>query len=353
MNTHAAATHIDLAPGYRISRLIKGGWQLAGGHGSVERERAIADMAAFATAGITTFDCADIYTGVEEIIGEFLRRWRPEHQQAAQHVRVHTKFVPDLDALASLTAHDIRRIIDRSRERLGLRALDLVQFHWWDYDIHGLKDAAHYLDALRQEERIHHLGVTNLDTPRLATLLDAGIPIVSHQLQYSLLDRRAAGAMVSLCMSRGVGILAYGAVAGGFLSERWLGVAEPAASLENRSLVKYKLIIDEFGGWSLYQELLRVLAGIAARHQVRIGTVAIRWVLDQPGVAAAIVGARDASHLPHTVAALGLHLTDDDRAELDAILARSRGPTGEVYALERDRHGAHGRIMRYNLNAMR
>ena len=353
MSTHSSETHVDLAPGYRISRLIKGGWQLAGGHGSVERERAIADMAAFADAGITTFDCADIYTGVEELIGEFLRRWRPEHQHAGEHVRVHTKFVPDLDALASLTAHDIRRIIDRSRERLGVRALDLVQFHWWDYDIHGLKDAAHYLDALRQEGRVRHLGVTNFDTSRLATLLDAGIPVVSHQLQYSLLDRRAAGTMTSLCMERGVGILAYGAVAGGFLSERWLGVPEPGEPLENRSLVKYKLIIDEFGGWGLYQELLRALARIATRHQVRIGTVAIRWVLDQPGVAAAIVGARDARHLPHTCAALALHLTDGDRAELGEILARSQGPTGEVYALERDRGGTHGRIMRYNLNAMR
>lgn len=352
MSNHASATHIELTPGYRISRLIKGGWQLAGGHGSVERERAIADMAAFAEAGITTFDCADIYTGVEELIGEFLRRWRPEHQHAGEHVRVHTKFVPDLDALASLTAHDIRRIIDRSRERLGLRALDLVQFHWWDYDIHGLKDAAHYLDALRQEGRIRHLGVTNFDTPRLLTLLDAGIPIVSHQLQYSLLDRRAAGAMTALCMERSVGMLAYGAVAGGFLSERWLGHPEPTGALENRSLVKYKLIIDEFGGWALFQELLHALARVAERHGVRIGTVAIRWVLDQPGVAAAIVGARDARHLPHTIAALGLHLTDDDRAEIDAILARSPGPAGEPYALERDRLGPHGRIMRYNLNAM-
>ena len=65
------ATHIDLAPGYRISRLIKGGWQLAGGHGPVAHAHALADMAAFVEAGITTFDCADIYTGVESLIGRF------------------------------------------------------------------------------------------------------------------------------------------------------------------------------------------------------------------------------------------------------------------------------------------
>ncbi|MFZ9479646.1 MAG: aldo/keto reductase, partial [Steroidobacteraceae bacterium] len=62
---------LALAPGYTISRLIKGGWHLAGGHGSVDRQQALRDMAAFVEAGITTIDCADIYTGVEELIGEF------------------------------------------------------------------------------------------------------------------------------------------------------------------------------------------------------------------------------------------------------------------------------------------
>ena len=62
----------DLRPGHRISRVIKGGWQLAGDHGEVRREQAIADMEAFLDAGITTFDCADIYTGVEEMIGHFI-----------------------------------------------------------------------------------------------------------------------------------------------------------------------------------------------------------------------------------------------------------------------------------------
>lgn len=345
-----SVTHTDLAPGYRISRLIKGGWQLAGGHGIVEREQALADMRAFAEAGITTFDCADIYTGVEALIGDFLREWRPSHQHAGEQIRVHTKFVPDLGALASLTAHDIRRIIDRSRERLGLRALDLVQFHWWDYDIPGLVDAARYLDALRREGKIRHLAVTNFDTVHLTAILEAGVPIVSHQLQYSLLDRRAAGSMAALCRAHGVGMLAFGAVAGGFLSEKWLGADEPSEPLENRSLSKYKLIIDEFGGWEPFQSLLHVLDDIARRHQVRIGTVAIRWVLDQPGVTAAIVGARHAGHLDATRAALTLQLTDDDRRAIDAALASADGPAGDVYHLERDREGRHGRIMRYNLN---
>jgi aryl-alcohol dehydrogenase-like predicted oxidoreductase len=62
---------MSLRPDHRISRVIKGGWQLAGGHGAVDRQAGIEDMIAFADAGITTFDCADIYTGVEAMIGDF------------------------------------------------------------------------------------------------------------------------------------------------------------------------------------------------------------------------------------------------------------------------------------------
>jgi aryl-alcohol dehydrogenase-like predicted oxidoreductase len=346
--------HITLPCGYTISRLIKGGWQLAGGHGAIERDRALADMAAFVAAGIDTFDCADIYTGVEALIGEFLRsRAELASGEPAPLVRVHTKCVPDLAALPTLHPSDIEGIIDRSRARLGVDALDLVQFHWWDYDRGDVIAAARTLEALRTAGKIRHIGVTNFDTPRLRALLEAGIPVVSHQLQYSLLDRRPAGPMAALCQERGVAMLAYGSVAGGFFSERWLGAPEPGDALENRSLVKYRLIIDEFGGWSRFQELLRVLDAIARRHDVRIGTVAIRWTLDQPGVAAAIVGARHAGHLEHTRRAIDLQLTDADRDEIGAAIAGASGPAGDVYALERDREGVHGRIMRYNLNTPR
>ena len=66
-----AVPTFTLRPGHEISRVIRGGWQLAGGHGPVDRAQTIADMVAFAEAGIVTFDCADIYTGVEEMIGAF------------------------------------------------------------------------------------------------------------------------------------------------------------------------------------------------------------------------------------------------------------------------------------------
>lgn len=337
---------VELAPGYRIARLIRGGWQLAGDHGPVERSRAVADMAAFPAAGIDAFDCADIYTGVEEMIGDF----REQFADLAA-IKVHTKLAPDADALP-VSRDQVRAIVDRSRRRLRQDRLDLVQLHWWRYEVDGAIETAGWLRELQGEGAIDRLGATNFDTPRLRAILDAGVPLVSHQVQYSLLDRRPENGMTALLAERGMGLLAYGTLAGGFLTDRWLGQREPdVAALGNRSLVKYKLIIDDFGGWAPFQGLLRVLRGVGDRHGVPVSAVATRWVLDRPTVAAAIVGARYARHLPDSLLVFGLMLGADDRAAIDAVLDRHAGPRGDTFELERDRSGPHGRIMKYNLNA--
>jgi aryl-alcohol dehydrogenase-like predicted oxidoreductase len=335
--------HFELAPGYRIPRIIRGGWQLAGDHGAVDRERAVAEIAAFVDVGLDTVDGADIYTGVEELYGDFNARRRAAGQAPLQ---VHTKCVPDFDDLARVDASYIRRIVERSLQRLRVERLDLVQFHWWDYRVPGMVDAALALAALQREGLIRLVGGTNFDTPQTAAMRDAGVPLASMQVQYSLLDRRPEYSLVKL----GVPLLCYGTLAGGFFSERWLGAPEPGAELRNRSLIKYRLVIEDFGGWDAFQALLHVLKTIGDRHGVGIASVATRWVLDRPGVAAAIVGARYADHLDDTLAVFGLRLDDADRALLAPLLAAHAGLEGDTYSLERDKGGRHGRIMKYNLN---
>ena len=156
--------------------------------------------------------------------------------------------------------------------------------------------------------------------------------------------------MAEAAAKHGVSFLCYGTVAGGFLSDRWLGAQEPGDDLENRSLVKYKLIIDDIGGWELFQALLQTLRGIADRHGTDIATVASAAMLSRPGVAAVIVGARNRSHLPSNLAISDLKLTAEDHAEIVGVLAQANELDGDVYTLERDRHGRHGSIMKYNLN---
>lgn len=342
---------IELRPGYRISRIIKGGWQLAGDHGEVEPERAIADMAAFVDAGITTFDCADIYTGVEAMIGAFLAGYRDaQGADAAAAIKVHTKLVPDIDALRRVDRPYVERIVDRSRARLRVERLDLVQLHWWDYAVPGCCDALHHLAALQQAGKVDRIGTTNFDLEHLQELRSTGVDIVSVQSQYSLLDSRPAGAFATWCRANRVAILAYGALAGGFLTDAWLGRPDPGHQFANRSLTKYRLIIDEFGGWELFQALLVVLREIADRHGVTIANVAVRAMLDNPDVGAVILGARYAHHLPQNLKTLSFHLDEEDRVRLDAVLSQRQGPSGPVYGLERDRSGRHGRIMKYHLN---
>lgn len=338
----------ELAPGYAISRIIRGGWQLAGGHGPVETERAVADMARFLDAGITAFDGADIYTGVEELYGRFRSTLPPAD---AARLRIHTKFVPDWDALAGVDGGYVTRIVDRSLQRLRAERLDLVQFHWWNYEVPGLVEAARHLAELQRLGKIDQLGGTNFDTPNTEAMLAAGVRLVSMQVQYSLLDRRPENGLAELCARTGMRLLCYGTLAGGFLSETWLGRPKPEEPLAHRGLRKYLLIIEDFGGWELFQALLRVLQRIGSRHGVPIAAVATRWILDRPGVAAAIIGARYADRLDESLAVFRVALDDADRSKIGSILEQARGPLGDTFALERDREGRHGRIMKYNLNA--
>jgi aryl-alcohol dehydrogenase-like predicted oxidoreductase len=344
----------ELASGYSISRVIAGFWQLAGGHGMVEKKKALMLMRLFLEGGITTFDCADIYTGVEELIGEFLSQNRTRIlSKQIPPVQVHTKYVPDLDVLPTLSKKYTEAVIDRSLRRLRIERVDLVQFHWWDFDIPGFVDTALHLADIQRAGKIRSIGTTNFDALHLRELLEAGVPLVSNQVQYSVLDRRPEKNLLELTRKYGFRLLCYGTVAGGFLSERYFGKYPPDEPLENRSLIKYRLIIEEFGGFDLFKELLHVLWQIAERHTVGIAEVAIRYILQKPMVGGVIIGARNSRHLPRLQRLYSFQLDQKDMEQIKKVLSRAKGPSGPVYGLERDREGAHGRIMKYNLNRVK
>ena len=202
---------IELRPDYAISRVIKGGWQLSGDHGAVDKGNAVQDMLTFVDRGITTFDCADIYTGVEAMIGEFVDLVRQERgEQTLDQIKVHTKFVPDYGQLQTISRTYVETIIDRSLQRLRLPRLNLVQFHWWDYNISGYLDALFFLKELQQAGKIDKISVTNFDAAHIAEICGAGIELVSAQVQYSLLDQRPAAQFTETSRQNKVHILCYG-----------------------------------------------------------------------------------------------------------------------------------------------
>ena len=342
---------IEIQPGYSISRVIKGGWHLAGGHGSVNLDQALEDMYHFVKAGITTFDCADIYTGVEELIGKFRKKYADEFSSGElAPLQIHTKYVPDYNALATLTRDETVRIIDRSLKRLGVEQLDLVQFAWWDYKYPKYLETAVHLSELQKAGKIRLLGITNFDTKRILEFIDAGVNIATNQVQYSVLDQRVESHMTSIAQKYNIPYLCYGTIAGGFLSDRYLNMPDPLPPYENRSLTKYRLIIDEFGGYDLFQKALVVLYEIANQYDVGIAEVACQYILQKPMVAGVIVGARNRNHLRSLQQLDHLTLEEKDIDLINSIVSKSKGPHGPFYALERDKTGKHGSIMKYNLN---
>lgn len=345
----SAVPRLELAPGFSISRIIKGGWQLSQGHRQHTDADPAAHMHRFAEAGITTFDCADIYTGVEALIGRFLAEWKAFHGSDHQ-VRVLTKFVPDYDDLASMDRTYVQRIIDRSLKRLGQERLDMVQFSWWNYGIERWVEVAGWLKEMQDAGKIALVSGTNFNTQATREIMNAGIGLKTMQVQYSLLDNRPEQSLSGLCAETGMKLLCYGTLAGGFLSERWLGQPDPEQPFANRSLVKYRLVIEDCGGWDWYQALLSTLNGIARKHGVSIANVAARAILDQDAVGGLIIGAATADHLENNLNVFRFSLDDDDRQKISIIREQGKSIEGDVFDAERDKEGRHGRIMRYNLN---
>jgi aryl-alcohol dehydrogenase-like predicted oxidoreductase len=334
----ASLERFALAPDLTICRILNGMWQVAGGHGRIEREKALTSMAAYVDAGFTTWDLADHYGPAEDFVGEFRRRYAAARgEQALLDLQFGTKWVPRPGPMPPSV---VEAAIALSRRRMATETLDLLQFHWWDYADRRYFDALAHLSDLRDAGAIRHLGLTNFDTERLAGILDHGILVVSNQIQFSLIDRRPEVRMVPFCRERGVHLLAYGTACGGLLSERYLNQPEPRDSaLDTISLRKYKRMVDDWGGWRLFQELLAAISDVATRHAVGITTVAVRWVLDRPAVAGAILGRRLGltDHRDDDTRVFSVGLDAEDHARIEAVQAKSRdlvsliGDCGDEY----------------------
>jgi aryl-alcohol dehydrogenase-like predicted oxidoreductase/enamine deaminase RidA (YjgF/YER057c/UK114 family) len=319
-----------LAPGLEISRIITGLWQIADmekGGGRVDLDKAAADMADYARAGFDTFDMADHYGSAEDIAGRFRSAYREPSV-------VLTKWCP---APGPLTKEVVRSAVETALQRLHSDSIDLLQLHWWMFQHPAWIDALGELAAHRDQGLIREIGVTNFDTDHLRVAVKHGFPIVSNQVCFSLLDRRAGEDMTAFCRAHGVKLIVYGVLAGGLLTERWHRKPEPTADrICDWSTMKYKRFVDRIGGWTVLQSLLDVLHGIARKHAVSIANVASRWVLDQEAVAGIIVGARlgESEHREENARVFDFALDQEDRAHIaDALTETQRipGDCGDEY----------------------
>ncbi|KAM5584430.1 hypothetical protein ABKV19_004016 [Rosa sericea] len=257
-----------------ICRVLNGMWQTSGAWGRIDRDDAVEAMLRYADAGLSTFDMADHYGPAEDLYGIFINRVHKERPpEFLEKVRGLTKWVPPP---VKMTSSFVRDSINVSRKRMDVASLDMLQFHWWDYANSG------YLDALKH----------------LTDLKDEAIR--------------------------------YGTVMGGLLSEKFLdtNLSIPFAGppLNTPSLQKYKRMVDAWGGWSLFQTLLQTLKRIASKHGVTIPNVAVKYILDQRGVAGSKIGVRLglSEHIQDSIAVFSLALDEDDISSIEEVTKKGK-----------------------------
>jgi len=322
----------QLAPDFKISKILTGLWQVA----DMERDGQQLDLDKAAKAlmpyiekGLTTFDMADHYGSSELITGLLHKKYIPKDQ-----VQLLTKWVPPP---GKVTKEAVRAAVQTSLDRMQLERLDMLQYHAWNYADPAWLDQLYYLQELREEGLIHHLGLTNFDTAHLKMVLDSGIKVVSNQICFSLLDQRAKHGMTQLCKVYGVKILAFGTIAGGFLSEKWLRQPEPKIDdLATWSQMKYKRFLDQAGSWDTFQQLLETLLAISKNKDLSIANIASRYILEQQGVGGVIIGARPgkSEHIDSNLKVLDTPLTAAEITKIEAILNQLNpipGDCGDEY----------------------
>ena len=306
-----------LAPDLHITKILTGLWQIA----DMERDGQQLDLDATANAmqpyldaGLTTFDMADHYGSAELITGRFRKK------VGADQVQLLTKWVPEPGKGSKAK---VREAVQRALDRMQMEQLDLLQYHAWNYADASYLDDLFWLQELKEEGLIRHLGLTNFDAAHLNLVLQSGIKVVSNQISYSLIDQRAKGAMTEICQQHGVKILAFGTLAGGLLSERWLNQPERRADkMDTWSQMKYKRFIDQAGGWDHFQELLNTLQQIAREKEVSIANLACRYMLEQAAVGGIIIGARlgKSNRIADNKRLLEFELPEADQTKIRSVL---------------------------------
>jgi aryl-alcohol dehydrogenase-like predicted oxidoreductase len=289
-------------------------------------------------AGLTSWDMADIYGRAEEIFGAFRQKIQSDlGAEESSKITALTKFVPNPTTMSYSL---VERSIDKSLSRMRVPMIDAVQFHWWDYENSNYLDAMRHLSDMRDRGKVRHIALTNFDTQRMQEMADCGFKFISNQVQYSIIDQRPSVKMERFCKQNKIGILAYGVLCGGFISEKYIGRPEPRMqSLDTASLQKYKKMIDMWGGWILFQKLLLILEKIAKKHGVSIANVAMRYILDKPQVAGIIIGARlgISSNYLDNLNVFRLRLDSDDRSQISKFSLKSNnlfsmiGDCGDEY----------------------
>lgn len=294
----------------RVSSLCLGTWVLSGdAWGKVDKQEAISAIHAALDHGINFIDTAPVYGygNAENIIGQAINgRDRGKIILASK-----CGLIGRGRAMThNLTPKSIRSELIGTLERLGTDYIDLYQCHWPDPKT-PIEDTMNELKRLQDEGKIKNIGVSNFDLTLLQKT-SAITEIATFQGQFSLLERNLEKELLPFCRKQGMGVLAYGPLAGGILSGKYN--APPQFKGGDARAFFYK-----FYTGAAFEKTRKFLHGLKELNQP-LNQIAINWVRQQPGVSSVIVGCRNKDQVMQNIAAISWKLNEAELSQIHKLL---------------------------------
>jgi aryl-alcohol dehydrogenase-like predicted oxidoreductase len=266
--------------------------------------------------GINFFDTANVYSRgkSEEVLGRFLKA-NVRREAVVIATKVHSPMREEPNG-KGLSRQAILHEVDASLRRLQTDYIDLYQTHRWDYET-PIEETLEALHDVVKAGKVRYIGASSMFAWQFTKALyladlHGWTRFVTMQNHYNLLYREEEREMMGVCADQGIGVLPWSPLARGRLARPW------------KSESTKRLETDKFGS-TMYgateksdEAVVNELEKIASARGIAMATAAMAWLLAKPGVTAPIVGATKLHHLDDAVAALGVKLTEDEMAKLEA-----------------------------------
>ncbi len=262
-------------------------------------------MAASLEGGVTHFDTAHDYGDgeSERLIGRFLAEDVSRRDQILLASKANLK---DMSTVA------MQRAIDVSRQRLGTDIIDIYYIHWPIADA-DMRPWAEALESARRQGQIRAIGVSNFSIAQIEQVAEVA-QIDALQLGYNLLWRFPEVDLIPYCHERGISVIAYSALASGILAGKYQRQLSFAPHDQRWGILHFR-----DGIWGALYPLVEQFNAVATRAGIVLSQLALRWILHQPGVMAALVSAKNRRQALANCAALEAELDVSILEELSAI----------------------------------
>ncbi|HPO14120.1 MAG TPA: aldo/keto reductase [Candidatus Hydrogenedentes bacterium] len=315
----------------RIPVVSFGAWAIGGWMwGGTDDKDALRALQRGIDLGVTCIDTAPVYGygHSEEIVGQAIKGKRAQVIVATKcGLRWDTEegeyFFPSIDSggkpnkiFKNLKPASIKHECEQSLKRLGVDVIDLYQCHWPDAST-PLEDTMEILLALKQEGKVRAIGVSNFTVTMMERCLESGT-IASSQPKYNALEREAELEIIPFCREHTIGVLAYSPIAQGLLT----GKVTVDREFPEGDVRRNKPLFSRENRLNVLKMLERIQP-IAEAHEATLGQIFIAWLVAQPGMTSALVGARNEKQIEENAKAADITLTGDEiefiRGEVESL----------------------------------